>query len=354
MYISLNDLPEALAQGSAVTIGNFDGLHLGHQRLIEQTVNKAQTAGLRSVVITFEPHPLRVMLGDAAPPLLMPLARKFACIKSLGVDYILVLPFTREIATTTPEDFVQNILVQALRTRHLFVGYDYAFGKGRRGNAELLKSLGASGTATERFEVTQIPPVFAENNIVSSTRIREEIRAGNVDEATRLLGRPHTVEGIVTHGMKRGGALLGFPTANLHLEDNLLLPRVGVYAVLAELSPHEVAIIPQTNGRELTASAGIMCCNTVTGVVSEWIAETAACLPGRIVKGVASVGYNPTFNDAGLRVETHLLDYKGNLYDKPLRIYFIYRLRDEQKFTGVEALKAQISRDVLQARDILS
>jgi riboflavin kinase/FMN adenylyltransferase len=327
MYIvhHADSLPPAFVGGAAVTIGNFDGVHLGHQLLVEQVTEYARAKGMPSAVITFEPHPLCVILGDAAPPLLMSLERKLSCLAGLGVDLALVLPFSPAMAATSPETFTQAVLVERLHTRRLFVGYDYAFGKGRRGNAALLASLGAQAGPEQGFVVEQIAPVYAEGSIVSSTRIREDILAGVVDEAARLLGRPHSVEGIVAHGAKRGGPLLGFPTANLRIAENLVLPKAGVYAVLAEL-------------------------------YSPGADEQGCVFPppgGTFFRGVSNVGKNPTFGDAALRVETHLLDFHQDIYNAPLRIHFVHRLRDEQKFPGVDALKEQIGRDIIQARDIL-
>ncbi len=313
--------PRALARGCCVTIGNFDGVHMGHQTLITQVVQRARAAGLPAVVITFEPHPLRVLLGDAAPSQLMSLRHKLECFADLGVDLALVIPFTRETAARAPEDFVLDVLVERLNARQLVVGYDYTFGKGRRGNAALLAELGTQ----HGFSVDQLSPVYVDGGIVSSTRIRDAIQAGEVDEAAHLLGRPHCVEGTVVHGMNRGGKLLGFPTANLRTEDDLLLPKPGVYAVLAEI-----------------------------GVRSHTLPAVCIGSSGQFLRGVANVGRNPTFGDDVLRVETHLLDFHRDIYGAHFRVHFIHRLRDERKFDGVGALVEQIRRDVLQAKDILA
>ena len=310
---NITDFPVDSARGSVVTIGNFDGVHLGHQRLIGRTVRAAAEKGLRSVVITFEPHPLRVLLGDNGPCLLMPPRRKLALLSALGADVTLALPFNRETAELSPEIFVRRTLVEGLGVRHLVVGYDYAFGKGRRGNAALLGKLGRD----HGFTVEELGPVEVEGRIVSSTRIRAAIADGCLEEATGLLGRPHSVEGIVAHGRNRGGRLLGFPTANLHIGEDLLLPKTGVYAVRAEL-----------------------------------------CGPGdtvpEFIDGVANVGRNPTFADEGLRVETHLFDFSRDIYGRFLRVNFPARLRDEVTFSGPEELKKQIQRDAEAARELLA
>ena len=312
--------PRALARGCAVTIGNFDGVHLGHQALICKTVERARGEGLPAVVITFDPHPLQVVKGKEAPPQLISLQHKLECFAELGIDLAVVMPFTAETAALTPEDFVAGILVGCLNTRALVVGYDYAFGKGRRGNAALLAELGKE----YGFGVEEFPAVYLNGCVVSSTRIRETLRRGDAAQAAALLGRPHSVEGVIAKGRNRGGRLLGFPTANLHMEENLLLPATGVYAVLAELSPKRHSLPGVCTGSA-----------------------------GAYLKGVANVGNNPTFGDDYLRVETHLLDFHKDIYGAPFRVHFIERLRDERKFNGVTELVEQIRRDAAQAREIL-
>lgn len=303
-----------------MTIGNFDGVHLGHQALIKRVLEQARASGLPAVVITFDPHPLKVVMGDKAPPMLMSLQHKLECLADLGVDLALVIPFTREVANLSPEDFVRQVLVENLNTRHLVVGYDYAFGKGRRGNAALLAELGRA----MNFTVEEFPAVYIEGDVVSSTRIRAMLRLGDARETRVLLGRPYSVEGVITHGMNRGGRLLGFPTANLQLEESLLLPKPGVYAALAEVDPKVLTLPGVYTGRE-----------------------------GFYIKGVANIGTNPTFGEESLRVETHLLDFHSDIYGKAFRVHFIQRLRDERKFDGVTELIEQIRRDSEKARDIL-
>lgn len=312
--------PRALARGCSVTIGNFDGVHLGHQALIRRTVERAKEEGLPAVVITFDPHPLRVVKGKDAPPQLISLQHKLECFADLGINLALVMPFTPATASLTPEDFVRAILVECLNTRALVVGYDYAFGKGRRGNAALLTAFGTA----HGFTVEEFPAVYLNEEVVSSTRIRETLRQGDVAQASALLGRPYSVEGVVARGMNRGGRLLGFPTANLQMDEELLLPATGVYAVLAELSPKRHALPGVCSG---SGSA--------------------------YLKGVANVGSNPTFGDDFLRVETHLLDFHADIYGAPFRVHFIERLRDERKFNGVPELVDQIRRDAAKARDVL-
>lgn len=318
---SLPLAPRALARGCEVTIGNFDGVHKGHQSLIRHTISIARAKGLPAVVITFDPHPLRVILGAKAPAQLMSLQHKLECLAELGTDLVLVMPFIPELAARTPEDFVREVLVESLNTRGVVIGYDYAFGRARRGNAALLTSLGRE----YGFHVKEFPPVLVNGVIVSSTSIRNALSQGDVVRAADLLGRPHSVEGIIEHGMGRGGKVLGIPTANLRLDEPLLLPRQGVYAVLAEVAPKPHTLPGPYSGES-----------------------------GAFLRGVANVGKNPTFGDERLRVETHLLDFSGDIYGTRFRAHFIQRLREERKFAGVEELAKQIRRDVDAAKRALS
>lgn len=311
---SLQTLPAVCSNGCAVTLGNFDGVHLGHQRLIGRTIAVARGAQVPSVIITFAPHPLRVMLGADAPPALMTLECKLDFFASLGVDFTLVLPFTREMANQSPEDFVRVVLVDALHTRHLLVGYDYAFGKDRRGNADLLARLGRE----HGFSLEQLEPVVAANEVVSSTRVRELLAQGDVTTANLLLNRPHTVKGVVEHGMGRGGRDLGFPTANLSIPPDLLLPPSGVYVV-------EVDVLRPMK-------------------------EHACGTPKRTCHAVANVGVNPTFGGESLHLEVHIFDFQEDIYGMPMRVRFFKRLREERKFSRVDALIEQITADVARAK----
>jgi riboflavin kinase/FMN adenylyltransferase len=295
-------------------------VHRGHQSLILRTIEKARADALPVVLITFEPHPLRILLGDNAPAQLMTLPHRLECFAAMGVDLALVMPFTPATAALSPEDFVRRILVERLNARMLVVGYDYAFGKNRRGDAELLARLGRA----YGYTLEQIPPVSVLGDIVSSTRIRDALQRGDAESAGELLGRSHSVEGVVEHGMNRGGRLLGFPTANLRLRDPLLLPKTGVYAVMAEINPSR---------RRLPGMHPAPC---------------RTCLPG-----VANVGKNPTFADEPVHVETHLLDFQGDIYGASFRTHFVRRLRDEMKFAGAAELIEQIRRDCAEARDVL-
>lgn len=301
---SVGDIPPLCARGTCVTIGNFDGVHMGHRALIQRTCQKALHTNLPCTVLTFWPHPLRVLAGKHAPPLLTSRARRRLLLERMGVQVCLELPFDRPLAALTPEEFVQQTLVP-LRTRQLVVGYDFTLGKGRAGTAEVLAALGR----THGFEVEQLAPVILQDAVVSSTRIRDLIRQGEVWEAHNLLGRFHSIDGTVMHGHGRGEGL-GFPTANLPASD-VLLPRLGVYA---------------------------------TWVNVQGIPHAA----------VTNVGFNPTFDGDNISVESFLLDTTVDLYGQDIKVSFVLRLRDEIRFPNAEALCARIHHDVALARQVLS
>jgi len=291
---------------SCVTIGNFDGVHMGHQKLLCRARQKARSQGLASVVVTFDPHPLRVLSGAHTPPFITLTQQKLELIASLGLDFTLCLEFTKELAKLEPDEFVKNFLLNGLRMREMVIGYDYAFGRNRKGNFALLTALGAH----MGFHVEQVGPVLIDDAIVSSSRVRDMIQAGLVWEVRPLLGRFYRVQGEVVSGLGRGGRLLGFPTANLHLVDELF-PKTGVYAAWASTS-------------------------------------------GRTFPAVANIGFNPTFGNNVLSVEAHLLDFNQDIYGQEVRIHFVQRLRSEQKFPEVNALIARIQEDIQLARRILA
>lgn len=306
---SRHPLLPSLAQGSCVTIGNFDGVHMGHRALIQRTCQKALHKNMPGVVLTFWPHPLRVLAGKHAPPLLTSRAQRARLLDKLGLDICLELPFDRDLAALSPEHFVQQVLLP-LHTRHLVVGYDFSLGKGRVGTVEVLEELGQRYD----FDVEQLAPVILQDAVVSSTRIRDLLRQGEVWEARTLLGRCHSISGTVQHGHGRGEGL-GFPTANLSpasLEDpDLLLPRRGVYAT--------------------------------------WVSVQGVPYPA-----VTNVGINPTFDGDKVCVESFLLDTKVDLYDQEIKVSFVLRLRAEIRFPDVATLVARIHQDVALARQVLS
>ncbi|MBU1002719.1 MAG: bifunctional riboflavin kinase/FAD synthetase [Proteobacteria bacterium] len=302
---NLDELQGTL-RGACVTIGNFDGVHKGHQKLLARTRERALASSAESVAVTFDPHPMSVLACGHAPPFITLIDQKLELISAHGLEICVVLEFTRAMAALVPEEFVRQYLVEALSMKHMVIGYDYAFGKGRKGNYELLTALGQK----YGYGVERVGPYMLDDAVVSSTRIRDLIKAGKVWEARPLLDRFYTVKGEVQHGANRGGKLLGFPTANLKLIDELF-PATGVYAVWAT---HE----------------------------------------GRTMPAVANIGYNPTFGNAALSVEVHILDFDKDIYGRELRVQFVQRLRSEKKFEGIDELKTQIGHDIELGRTILS
>lgn len=301
---SIEELAGTL-DGACVTIGNFDGVHLGHRKLLARTRDKARAHGRVSVAVTFDPHPMRVLAGPDTPPFITLTPQKLELIAAVGLDITLVLEFTRAMATLEPDAFVRAYLLEGLRMRDLVIGYDYAFGKGRRGDYDMLAAMGRR----EGFSVERIGPVMIGDAVVSSTRIRDLVQAGKVFDARELLGRFYVVRGRVEKGRDRGGRLLGCPTANVRLDDELC-PAMGVYAVWAEVD-------------------------------------------GRVRPAVANIGYNPTFGNDVQSVEVHILDFDSDIYDREMRVHFVQRLRSEKKFDGLDALKAQIDKDISLGRTIL-
>jgi len=322
---SVEEAFRTVSGGCVATIGNFDGVHQGHQQLIRSVVRQSEEMSLPAVVITFTPHPEQFFSPQTAPALIMQENAKLELFAALGVDVALILPFTAGLAGLSPEDFVNRVLVEGLHVCHLFVGHDYAFGKGRKGNSSLLSNLGRECG----FSFTQLMPVFSLGEVISSTRIRSCMQKGMVDEARVLLGRPFFMQGTVTHGKKRGGASIGFPTANLATQAEFLAPASGVYAT-------KVCIVPElplpVSTKTIVPSSG----------------------NGKEYYGVTNVGTSPTFGDVDLRVETHILDFHGEIYDTPIRLWFVEHLRGERKFTSVQELSGQIALDIAQARTIFS
>jgi riboflavin kinase/FMN adenylyltransferase len=289
-----------------LTIGNFDGVHRGHLSLFEKVKTRAAALNGTSCVMTFDPHPLSVMKPDHAPPLITPTRIKLELIEKAGIDVIFCVPFTPEFAALTARRFIEEILVGKIGIREIVAGYDYSFGRGREGNVDFLRKEG------ERlgFVVHQVGPVFEKGIPVSSTAIRSMVKQGLVAEANGLLGRPYMISGTVVKGENRGGRLLGFPTANL-ATDAELIPAPGVYAVRIDES-------------------------------------------GTLHNGVTNIGFNPTFGNTDTSIETHVLDFSGDLLGASIRLLFISRLRDERQFPSIEALSHRISEDVKSAREILA
>lgn len=304
VYHDVGDIDRELTT-PCVTIGNFDGVHLGHQRLFREVVGAARRLGGTGVALTFDPHPLKVLRPDGIK-LISTLEQKIELIEMAGIDVLLILPFTREFAATSAEGFVADILIAGLGVRELVVGYDYAFGKGRRGNIEFLRRQGeVHGYAFSVVDALEVDGV-----VVSSSTIRELIGQGRMGEVRQLLGRPYQIRGEVQRGRQRGGRVVGFPTANLRLSEEDLCPRLGVYVV--------------------QVSCG-----------------------GRCYGGVLNIGHNPTFGEEQLVAETHIFDFDDNIYGRPIKLNLLAYLRGEQRFAGPGELAAQIRRDIASAHAVL-
>ena len=285
-----------------LALGNFDGLHRGHTKIIERVRRVAAERGATSLVLTFDPHPPRIVRPDKAPPLLMTLEQKLEALEKAGIYGVAIVTFTLELSRWEPELFVKTVLVDWLRVGEVWVGADFLFGRDRSGNFSLLRALGSQ----YGFRVEKIDPVRYKDFVVSSTRVRRLVAEGRVDEAGALLGRHVFIDGVVIQGAGRGREL-GVPTANLQT-GNELLPPHGVYATTV----------------------------TIDGVVHA---------------GVTNIGLRPTFGDVTRpTIEVHVLGLARDLYGKRVRLGFVQRLRDERQFPDVDALKAQIDADVRRAR----
>ncbi|MBI2554395.1 MAG: bifunctional riboflavin kinase/FAD synthetase [Candidatus Rokubacteria bacterium] len=289
---------------SVVALGAFDGVHLAHQKILATARTRARALGLRALACTFDPHPLAVLQPERAPVPITELAEKLARIAEQGLDAAVVIPFTREFSLLEAEAFVKDVLVGRLKAREVVVGFNHTFGRGARGTARLLAELGPQNGLVAHV----IPPLVVDGVLVSSSGIRQALAAGDVARARKLLGHPYTVRGRVLRGKGRGRQL-GFPTANLKPERELIVPA-GVYAARAA-----------------------------------WEGGRAGA--------VVNVGVRPTFGEGEYWVEAYLLDLAGDLYDSLLALEFEERIRPEQKFGDVEALRAQVARDVATAARLL-
>lgn len=304
-------------RGTVVTIGMFDGVHKGHQALIETAVAQAKERGIPSIMITFDPHPLAIIRPEAMPPQLSNLEERAEFAAKLGIDYVLALAFDRELAAQTPEQFFNTVLREELGATALVVGENFTFGARAAGNSDTLRALGAEA----QVDVTVHDLVADDGTPVSSSRIRKLLSTGDVNQCDELLGRPFKVRGVVAHGAGRGGKELGFPTANLYFPDTVALPADGVYA-------------------------GIF---TLLGTES-----TGTFAPGEGYPTAVSIGHNPTFGDDRRSVEAFVLDHDGDLYDREVEVEFIQFLRPMEKFAGIEALMEAIRGDIAGTREALN
>ncbi|AIU67787.1 bifunctional riboflavin kinase/FAD synthetase [Vibrio coralliilyticus] len=288
--------------GCVLTIGNFDGVHLGHQAVLRQVSEQAAKLGLPATVMTFEPQPLELFAKEKAPARLTRLRDKFVQLSKLNIERLLCVNFNKRFANQTPDEFISDLLVKRLGVKFLVVGDDFCFGKGRKGNFKMLKEAGEK----HGFEVVSTQSFCLEQLRVSSTAIREALASDELNSAAEMLGRDYSISGRVSHGRKLGRTI-GFPTANIPLK-RCVSPVSGVYVV------------------------------------------EALGLGGKSIGGVANIGNRPTVNGVRQQLEVHLFDFQANLYGKQLEIVLLHKLRDEHKFDSFEALKQQIELDAEAAR----
>ncbi len=302
----LGSLRDASTDHAWLTIGSFDGVHLGHQSLIKKLVDGAHAVGAPAVVLTFHPHPVVVLRGKTGNIYLTLPEERADILSGLGVDMVIIEPFTRELANTSAREFIER-LYNRLGLNHLLIGHDFALGRGREGNFDVLSKLGLEFG----FEVEEVQAIQSQGEIISSSQIRLLLEAGDVSRAGLWLGRPYLVRGEVVSGDRRGRSI-GFPTANLSVTPGKILPASGVYACRA------------------------------------WV-------DGQVWGAATNIGVRPTFDGQGpiLHLEAHLLDYSGDLYGQTISLEFIERLRGEVRFPDIQALIAQISQDVQQTRVLL-
>jgi riboflavin kinase/FMN adenylyltransferase len=286
-------------------LGNFDGLHRGHLKIVERVKRGALERGGSAMAMTFDPHPPRVVRPDKAPPLLMTKAQKLEALHRAGIQCVAVVRFTHELSRWEPETFVQRVLVEWLRVAEVWVGANFLFGRDRSGNFSTLRTLGPRFG----FRAEKIDPVRYKEFVVSSTRVRRLVSEGRMDEAGGLLGHPYYLDATVVEGRKKGREI-GFPTANLQTE-NELVPPDGVYATTI----------------------------TIDGVVHA---------------SLTNIGVRPTFGESARTIEAHVLKFTGDLYGRPVRLAFVQRLRDERRFEDVDALRAQIEADQRRAERLFA
>ena len=288
---------------TVLTLGVFDGLHLGHQQIMRTVVDRAKAVNAVATAITFDPHPRAVLYPESAPPLLQTLDQRLANLEVLGIEQAIVIPFTREFAGQPAEGFLSDIIHDRLHAKEVYLGKGFAFGKDRGGNIDLLRSM----SEKLGFTADEIDEVQLRGLRISSSRIRKLLDEGRINLARRMLGRPYGVEGVIIRGNRRGHTI-GFPTANLK-PHNRVIPRYGVYA-------------------------------------------TATLIDGTWRKSITNIGVRPTFeSDADPSIESYIFDFDGDLYGDMLRVRFLHRIRDERKFNGIDELKAQIEKDSSRARN---
>jgi len=297
VFTDINNLPSF--RNAVLTAGTFDGVHLGHWAILQEVVRHAREVNGESILITFDPHPRKLLFPDQPLGIITPLDQKISLIQERGIDHVVVVPFTREFANLSAAQYIEDFLVHRFHPHSIVIGYDHRFGHDRKGNIQLLQEFATAN----QYHVTEIPAQLIDAASVSSTRIRKALNDGQVGEAAHMLGRAYAVRGRVVHGNKLGRTI-GYPTANLQpLDPEQLVPGIGIYAIRAEHN-------------------------------------------GTRYDGMLSIGYNPTVTDKKeIKIEANLFDFDKDIYGDVLEIQFIRKLRDEQKFPSLEALMQQLHQD---------
>lgn len=304
--LTLSHLPLSIEK-SVVTIGMFDGVHLAHQHIMKMVSSEAQNINAKSVVITFWPHPKMVITGREDYKILSTLDEKIASIEQCGIDYLLVIPFDKDFAEVKAIDFLKNILIDGLHAKKIIIGYDHHFGKNREGNFEFLMQH----KNTFHFQLLEIDKQESENATISSSTIRQNLQNGEIEKANLLLGKPYSLRGKVVQGFQMGRKL-GFPTANINLDSEYkLVPAFGVYAVKVFIDQN-------------------------------------------VFFGVMNIGNRPTFDGQNMSLEVHIVDFEQDIYSKEIKISFLNRIRSEKKFENIDLLKAQIAKDIENAKGLFS
>lgn len=299
-----NELKEL--QGNYIALGNFDGVHLGHYELISNCIKKARDNGSRSIIYTFSPHPEQLLFPNTFKGYINSSIIKECLLEKYGIDILINQKFTEEFALKTPEEFIKDYLVKQLSPKGVFIGFNYSFGRGGKGTPDTLKKLGEK----YGFEVKVELPVYFDSFPISSSRIRKYLKVGDIKHARELLGYWPEIEGKIVKGTQIGGQL-GFPTANLAIDNSIILPCIGVYA-------------------------------------------TYITINGKDYKSVTNIGYKPTFSGKVLTVETHILNFSNNIYNEHVYLKFVNKIRDEEKFSSTSQLKQQIKIDINKAKLILN
>lgn len=295
----------SMEQAVAIALGTFDGMHKGHQELMSELHKLKLKYGYATMAYTFLDHPLSILDPSKTPPQIMTIHEKILAFEKTGIDWLILNPFDTEFSSISAESFIEDFLLNRYNVQAIVVGYNFRFGSGGKGDVELLKQLSKKFD----YKLIVVPPILLDENVISSSLIRKYIQEGQIKKANSYLGNPYSIYGRVIHGYGRGQQL-GFPTANLKFNHDKVIPKHGVYI-------------------------------------------TRVYVDNRVYWGVTNVGRNPTFNSEGINLETHLIYYNGNLYDKKMKVEFLYRLRGERVFSTVEDLKRQIGKDINYVKNFI-